>query len=330
MNKENIKKVIQNLEEAGREIGIELVRSSGFKGENSTRVFLDMGIDVEVTGTDEEISSDAIRVLELAKHLNSKAVFYEVKVKMWGDEVGYGIKLYFISTAVMYEAEITLPSYINIEEEEESEREEQLTAIGKAVEKVFGNADFDSESLVENSFFPYLERNNITKLNIFTNLNSIVEGWLEEIMGIKNLAYLISELTKYWSSVYNNTDHNYRDPTVPFMKSLLLHKLAILVPYTSEDNEYKEKEIKEKIIRLDLSIYTKLMEVKMTSSDPKDVEKITTNFLNYRKKLGIRNPRVTKQEIEEYLRITAYDTIVPKELLRNAMYDIVNKPLYNN
>ena len=76
----------------------------------------------------------------------------------------------------MYESDITLPSYTNVEEKEVDAREQQLTEIREALEKFLGNADFDLESVVENSLFPYLEKNNVVYLSLFTNLNPIVEG----------------------------------------------------------------------------------------------------------------------------------------------------------
>lgn len=325
MNKENIKKVIQTLEETGKKIGIEVIMTTGFTGENTTRVYLYVGPEVEDTGTEKETPSNAIRFIELANHLNSKAVFYDIKVKIWGDEIGYGIDLYFVSGGIMYESDITLPSYTNVEEKEVDAREQQLTEIREALEKFLGNADFDLESVVENSLFPYLEKNNVVYLSLFTNLNPIVEGWLEEVMGIKNLADLVPELGRYCISVYENINHDNGDSNAPFMKSSLLHKLVFLVPYMYYDDEKKEQEITEKIKRLDLTVYSKIIEVKMMSSDPKDVKKITKNLLNYRRKLGIRNPKVTKLEIDDYLRVAAYDTMVPRELLRNAVFDVANE-----
>lgn len=329
MKKENIADMIQQIEEAGKKIGIEVLRTSEIRDEDITTVVLDTWRNEDNTGKDEETYLECIKIIELANHLNSKAVFYQIRLKMWEDEIGYGINLYFFSGSVMYERDITFPSYLNVEEKEDKVREKQLAKLGEAVERVFGNADFDPESIVENSLFPYLERNNIIRLSLFTSPNPIVEDWLMEVMGLENLVDLVTELSIYCLNTYENIERDKGDPNAPYMRTTLLRKLVFLVPYLYDDDKNKEQEITEKIERLDLAAYSKILEVKMMNSDPKDVEKIIKNFLNYRKKLGIRNPKVTKLEIDDYLRVAAYDSMVPRELLRNAMFDLANKNEYN-
>lgn len=97
-----------------------------------------------------------------------------------------------------------------------------------------------------------------------------------------------------------------------------------------DEDKYLEKAYMiDRLNELSFAIFKAIREEAMKKRDSEYVKKITNSLLDYREKLGIKNPKVTKEEIEHYLRIVAYDTMIPRELLKNAMFDVANKNLYN-
>ncbi|MEM3905250.1 MAG: hypothetical protein QXZ17_00040 [Nitrososphaerota archaeon] len=325
MEKEHIDNLILQMKHEGEKRGVQTLEIRGLSDENAFNLSLDINGEHYYEETDEEALSEIIKILELANHLNSRVLFYKIDTNRWENETGYSIYFYFTSEGIIYESDITFLDYIHVEEMEDKARDEKLKAIKDVIERVFGNVDFDSESIVKNSLLPYFERNNITHISRFTNLNPIINRWWEEIIEIENSANLVSDLVDYYFNDDKTSENDSENSNTNLSNTGFPHFLLCLVPYMYEGDKHKADEITEKIKRLGLSVYSEIRRIEATENGPMEVKKITAEFLDRRRSLGIRNQKVTKQEIEEYLRWHEYGILIPRELLKNAIFDIANK-----
>ncbi len=325
MEKEHIDNLILQLKQAGEKKGIQVLEIRAFLPENVPKVLIFIERGIHYKETDEEALLEMLKVIEVANHVNSMTLFYQIDMNSWENETGYGIIFYFTSGGIIYESGITFLDYINNQRMENKAKEEKLKTIKDVIERVFGNVDFDSESIVKNSLLPYFERNNITHISRFTNLNPIINGWWEEIIEIESSADLISDLVDDYCNDDETSENDSENPNTNLSNTGFPHFLLCLVPYMYEGDKHKADEITEKIKRLDLSVYSEIRRIEATENGPMEVKKITAEFLDRRRSLGIRNQKVTKQEIEEYLRWHEYGILIPRELLKNAIFDIANK-----
>lgn len=328
MENTKIGDVIEQLEAMAHQLGIEIFEIQGDLFNKLPTIQLNSPEDDLFVETKEDASLKVGEIIRLAEQLEPKAIFYKSDTNYRNDKMGYNLEISIIHNGINYSETIMSSEYFEIIGEEIEENHEKLRKLRDSIEGIFNNADFDPMTFVETSLLPYLRENSIDYKKESFNLDKALQGWLTKVLKIKNFVSLVDELTQsYIPHKENDEDYNiYRIR----IKQRSIEQLIKLVPYMYSEDQYIEKvSMIDKLNELSFEIHKAINEELMKNRDSKYSEKITNSFLDYRKKLGIKNPKVTKQEIEEYLRIVAYDPMIPRELLKNAMYDIANKNQYD-
>ena len=325
MEKGHLDNLIKRMKQEGEKKGIQLVEVLAFIQKNVPRVILSVEGDVHYNETDEEALLEIGKVIELARHMNLTTLLYYIDENVWEKEPGHRIIFYLSSWGIIYQTPISFLDYINNQEKRFKDIEEKLKKVKDAVEGVFGTSDFDPETIVENSLWPSLKRNNITQISRFTTLNPIINSWWDELLGIENSSDFFSDLGDYYC-IDDGTLRNYIESPFNYSSEVnLFQTILCLIPYMYEKEKSKGAIIKERIKRLDLSVLSKIMKLEANEHGPEEVEKITSEFLNLREGIGIRNRKVTKQEVEDYIRVLQYDGVIPREMLKNAIFDKANR-----
>lgn len=326
MENTSIEEVIQELERIGGHLGIEVFEIQEFLTDEIPAVQLGSSEEEPFVETQEEAFSKVHTIMRLTELLEPRAIFYKSDTNYHNNKIGYTISIYIIQNSINYSIIITSLNYFENISEKSALMDRKLRQVREAIEGIFKNEDFDPDRFVENSLIPYLNKNNIDYKNNFFNMNQVLKGWLTELLEIEDFASLVDELFMYYG-IYENNDEDY---SVSSVYLSLMSQIVKLIPQMYKENQYMEKaDLEEKINNLVLAIHIKTRETAMRKSGSDYVRKITDSFLNYRKTLGIKNPKTTKEEIDAYLRTVSYDTKVPRELLKNAMFDLLNEKEYN-
>jgi len=326
MENTKISDVIQQLEAMAHQLGIEIFEIQEELFNKLTTVQLNSSEDDLFVETKEDASFKVREIIRLAEQLEPKAIFYKSDTNYHNDKMGYNLEVCIIHNGINYSETIMSSDYFDILGEEIEEKDKKLRKLRESIEGIFNKVDFDPFTFVETSLLPYLRENSIGYKKESFNVDKALQGWLTKVLKIKNFVSLVDELTQYYIP-YKKNDEDYN---VYRLKPRSIEQLIKLTSHMYSEDQYLEKvNMIDKLNELSFEIYKAIDEESMKKRDSKYSEKITNSFLDYRKKLGIKNPKVTKQEIEEYLRIIAYDPMVPRELLKNAMYDIANKNQYD-
>ena len=316
---EDIMGVLKNL---GSQDGIEFFEIATEIADELPNVCLGDTIEEKIVKTKEEALSEVNRFMRLAEKLKANVIFYKLDTRDYKGKKGYCLDLSVIHNGINFKSNITSSSYreinVVIVEDIINEMEENINKVREALESVFKTQNFDPYQLVTDSFLPYLEKKGINYQDEFFDDNGALKIWMEEILGIDDFEDLIDELVSYYiEDDKNNNIEGYG--------SSILTQLEGLIPYMYEETYNKDRvEMTTKIRNFSIAIYKKTKEVAMLNLDAEYVKEITDSYLKYRKHLGIRSPNCTKEEIDAYLRKVRFDSRVPQEMLKNAMYDIAN------
>ena len=318
--------IIQKLEGIGGQLGIEVFEIQEYLTDAIPEVQLGSSDEDPVVETNEEAFSKVHAIMRLAGQFEPRAIFYKSETNFHDNKIGYTICIYIIHNGVNYSLSITSSNYFDNIIGESEEIDKKLRRVREAIESIFKNHDNDPDKIVEKSLIPYLNKNNIDYKSNFFNVNKVLKGWLSELLEMDDFSILVDELVIYYR-VYENDDEDY---TVSIAYLSLMGQIIKLIPHMYKENQYIEMaDMEQKINNLDLAIHIRTREEAMRKSGSDYVRKITDSFLKYKKSLEIKNPKTTKEEIDAYLRTVSYDTRVPRELLKNAMYDIANKKDYS-
>ena len=326
MENDEVGNVIKLLKEFGERQGIEIFDVYEFSADNIPTVFISSSGSETIVETDEEANTEVDRIMRMAKQLGTKVILYEVGFNKYNDKEGHLMNLHIIHNNVNYVCNITFLSYLDVEAEEHNEMDRKLKEVKEIIESVFKTDDFNPDSLVRNSLIPYLSKNNVDYMNEFTNINEVLNGWFAEITGMENFPNIIDELKIF----YVDDDLNAEDTNLIRSNFSMIDKLLTLIPEMYEKTQYSEIGFLIKTFKdLELAIHLRAKEAAMNKINKEYVQKVTESFLSYRKSMGIRNPKVTKEEIESYLRNVSVDINVPREALKIAMYDMANEKTYD-
>lgn len=319
MEDPSLQDMIKMLDDLCESLGIKAFQIEGLsaQGPNNIIVLLNDINDNEIKN-EVDVYSELKRIEALIERLGLKVLFYQTETNEYNGMEGYSITLFGFHEGIVYAEHITSNTYNENERAEDNEARQKLQKVREAIDTIFKSENYDAEKIVDNHVIPYLEINQIDYLNEFFDVNTVLEAWLEETSGLKDFAFLIKELADYYNDEENGDmdDRHFR----------IMDKLDQLIPNMYDETQIKEKaQMRQKLNDLSIAIYKKTREKAMMKADAKYVKEIANSFLEYREQLGIKNQKCTKEEIDAFLRMTYYDTRIPKELLKNAMYEVVNQ-----
>lgn len=323
MEDNNVAQVIEELKNIGVKTGIEIFMVGSFTSAEIPTLRLGEKVDTDekIVETNEEAFLEIRNFMKLAEKLEAKAVFYTLDLFEHNQTNSYYLNLYLIHNGINFTINILSSNYSKLVDEmgerDLKEIEDKLNRVRDVVDIIFNKDQFNPYQFVTDSFLPYLDGKGIDYLSEFFKVDDFINGWFAEISGIEDIYNLIEELVNYFA------DEEEDKSEVCGLK--LLGQLDTLVPYMYKENMVNERAvIGSRIKDLSFAIYKRTREAAMMKVGSEYVKKITNSYLEYRKELGIRNPKCTKEEIDQYLRMVSYDFRVPKELLKNAIYDLAN------
>ncbi len=278
----------------------------------------------------EEAILELNRILEIAKKAGSRIILYSKGTLEIEGEVAFAIEFLIDYGKVYLKISLNSGNFDKLAElyYEKRNREinDKLNLIKEVLERIFGSNDFDPKKFMEDTFKPYLEKNSIDYKKWPVNTDELFTTWLKETSGVENIDRLIDELVKNKVENPSKVDMKNEDPETSsdFRNEIfygIFHKLESLLPHIYDDSNLSERiKIRTRINETSLEIYKGTQEI----VDAQYVEEVKNAYLEYRAKLGIKKGKCTKEEIDAFLRYIRFELTVPREFLRDAIYELTN------
>ncbi|MGP6207812.1 hypothetical protein ACNF42_07300 [Cuniculiplasma sp. SKW3] len=282
----------------------------------------------------EEATFEIDRIAEMAKKLQCEIVFFSKDTFDIDGKTAFSVEFMIRYVNLLLDIELYSANFGELSDLRNKEREtkidNELNQIRGVLEQVFNSPNFDAKRFVNETFIPYLNESNVEYKTWPVDIDQFFLFWLKETSKIENLESVIDDLVGIANIGEETNTEEDEDNSIltKYYNFRTFSKLETILPlvYSKKEDLKEGKRIKNNLESTSLALHKGVIRL----VDSRQVREITEDFLKYRYELGIRSKKCTKEEVESYLRYLSYDILVPKDLLKNAVYEIANSELTKN